>query len=136
MIGAAGDTTNWHVRINGVVQSTTNPQIIDVGQWIALHRVLIEAATNKVDAAKARYLYLQAAQCLDEAMKFYEEAEDLPPESAFFVDVSKQRLNESSEQFSKKRLIDLRGRLPRPVDYHKPEPEQSGSKTKRKWWKR
>ncbi len=122
--------------VDAVNPTSARSRIIDVGQWIALHRILIEAATNKVDAAKARYLYLQAAQCLDEAMKFYDEAEDLPPENAFFTEVSRQRLNESSDQFSKKRLIDLRSKLPRPVDRRKPETEQSDGKTKQRWWKR
>ena len=69
-------------------------------------------------------------------MKCSDEAQDLPPENALFTEVSRQRLNESSEQFSTKRLIDLRSKRPRPVDRRKPETEQSDGKTKRRWWKR
>lgn len=100
-------------------------RIIDVGQWIVLFRVFLESAKSEPEKAQARALGLKAAQCLDEAVKFYDDPEnDLPPPEAFFADASRDRLRDSPEQFSRQRLIELRAKLPNPAkmpDGHEPK---------------
>lgn len=97
-----------------VVNPTAKPsRILDVGQWIVLFRVITEAAANEKDKVQARHLGLEAAQCLDEALKFYDDPEnELPPDEAVFTESTARRLREAPEQFSRTRLIELRGKLP------------------------
>jgi hypothetical protein len=97
-----------------VVNPTDEPsRILDVGQWIMLFRMITEAASRETDKIQARHLGLEAAQCLEEALKFFDEPDnDLPPPEALFTEASKQRFRKSPEQFSRRRLIDLRAKLP------------------------
>lgn len=108
--------------------------IIDVGQWLTLFRAITTKASGAADKPEARRLGLEAAQCLEEALKFYEEGNDVPPAGAFFCDRSRQRFRDHPEQFSRQRLIDLRARLPRLsvmlAQAGDPRP------AKRRWWKR
>ena len=54
------------------VNPTSEPsQIVDLGQWLTLFRSIAEAAERESDKVQARHLGLEAAQCLDEALKFY-----------------------------------------------------------------
>lgn len=101
----------------GVVNPSDEPsQIIDVGQWIVLFRVFLESAKSEPDKMQARALGLKAAQCLDEAIKFYDDPDnDLPPPEAFFWDASRDRMRDSPEQFARHRLIELRAKLPKPA---------------------
>ena len=62
----------------------------------------------------ARKLSLEAAQCLDEALKFYEEDNDLPPNDAFFHAGSRDRFRDHPQHFSRQRLLHLRSKLPTP----------------------
>jgi len=88
-------------------------RILDVGQWIMLFRVTTEAADKETDKTRVRQLGLEAAQCLEEALKFYDDLDnDLPPPEAFFTDASRERFKTHPEQFSKQRLIELRSKLP------------------------
>lgn len=98
-----------------VVNPTEEPsRLLDVGQWIMLYGVIIEAASKEKDRPQARHLELEAAQCLDEALKFYDDPEnDLPPPEAIFTEPSRRRLRSAPEQFSRRRLINLRAKLPR-----------------------
>ena len=55
------------------VNPTEEPsRIIDVARWITLFRVITEAAGRESDKSEARRLGLEAAQCLEEALKFYD----------------------------------------------------------------
>jgi len=88
-------------------------RLIDVAQWITLFRVVTEAAASERDKQAARLKGIEAAQCLDEALKFYDDPEnDLPPDSSLFTGESRSRLREHPEQFSRRRLIELRAKLP------------------------
>lgn len=98
-----------------VVNPSEKPsRIIDVAQWITLFRVITTAAATKsVDKAEARRLGLEAAMCLEEALKFYDDAENsLPPSDAFYYESSRQRFADHPEQFARQRLIELRAKLP------------------------
>lgn len=96
------------------INSSNEPStILDIAQWLTLFRMITEAASRESNKVQARYLGLEAALCLEEAMKFFEDEEnDLPPASAFFTDDSRRRLRENPHQFSRQRLVNLRAKLP------------------------
>ena len=96
------------------VNPTTEPsRIIDLGQWLTLFRTIAEAAEREPDKVQARHLGLEAAQCLDEALKFYDDADnDLPEDDAFWHDSSRERFSDHPEQFARSRLLALKARLP------------------------
>ncbi len=95
------------------VNPTDEPsRLIDVAQWITLAHVIIEAAGRQTDKGEARRLGIEAAQCLEEALRFYEDGNDLPPSRALFHDSSRGRLKESPNLFSRQRLIEMRRKLP------------------------
>ncbi len=116
-----------------VVNSTDEPsRIVDVGQWIVLFRLITEAASKETDKVQARHLGLEAAQCLEEALKFYDEPDnDLPPPEAFFTVASRERCRRAPEQFARRRLVELRAKLPT-ISYMRAR--LSGEK-KRPWWR-
>jgi hypothetical protein len=117
-----------------VVNPTDEPsRILDVGQWILLFRMSLEAADKEVDKVLARRLGIEAAQCLEEALKFYDEVDnDLPPPEAFFDEASRERFRDAPEQFSRRRLIELRSKLPSPSTIR----SRPSAGKKKSWWRR
>jgi hypothetical protein len=120
-----------------VVNPADEPsRLIDVGQWLTLFRVMTEAASRECDRVQARHLGLEAAQCLEEALKFYTDSEsDFPPPEAFFHDASRKRFYDHPKQFSRERLVDLRAKLPtqsamRASLVSPPQPPK-----KKPWWR-
>lgn len=96
-----------------IINPSARPsQIIDVGQWISLFHFLVGSAAQAASPAQTRQVAFQAAQCLDEALKFYVEDNDLPPASGFFTPASQKAFHEHPENFARQKLRDLRGRLP------------------------
>ncbi len=96
-----------------VINPTSSPsEILDVAQWLTLFGMITAAAERQPDKQAARRLRLEAGQCLEEALKFYEPGNDLPPPAAFFHEGSRQRLRTHPEQFSRQRLLALRSKLP------------------------
>lgn len=97
-----------------------NPSaVIDVAGWLTLHalladeaRVFADKARTVDDRAAIRRLHLQASACLSEALKFYDEDNDLPPADAFFSKQSQKQFREHPELFIRDRLIELRAKLP------------------------
>jgi hypothetical protein len=102
--------------------TTINPtdepsRIIDLGQWITLAHVFAERAAKSADPRHARRLNLQAAQCVTEALKFYDDPDnDLPPPDAFFCELSRERFRTHPQQFSRQRLLHERSKLPTTSD--------------------
>lgn len=117
-----------------VVNPTEEPsQIIDVAQWLTLFRMITEAASREANKVEARMLGLEAAQCLEEALRFYEDQDnDLPPREAFFHDSSRKRLADHPEQFSRRRLVELRAKLPT-ISVMR---DALSDRKKRSWWRR
>ena len=97
-----------------VINPTEEPsRIIDLGQWITLARVFADRSAKSADPQHARRLNLRAAECWDEALKFYDDPEnDLPPPEAFFCEVSRERFRTHPGQFSRKHLLHERSKLP------------------------
>ncbi|MCH7595838.1 MAG: hypothetical protein IID35_04685 [Planctomycetes bacterium] len=116
------------------INSTDEPsRIIDVGQWLTLFRMITEAATREDDKVQVRHLGMEAAQCLDEALKFYDdEGNDLPPSDAIFVESSRLRFEDNPGQFSRRRLLDLRSKLPTTSQMR----SQLFRSRKKPWWRR
>jgi hypothetical protein len=101
------------------ISRTDEPsRILDVAGWLTLHARLCDAARAKARAASsvertlARQLHIQAAACLEEALKFYDEDNDLPPEDAFFTDAGRRQFRGHPESFLRGRLVSLRAVLP------------------------
>ena len=74
--------------------------------------MITDAARTAEDCTQVRQLQLQAAQCLDEALKFYDPDNDVPPPEAFFSEDSQRHFRERPDLFSRQRLIELRAKLP------------------------
>jgi hypothetical protein len=100
------------------INPTDRPsRLIDLGQWITLAHLLIEESRGKKDKEYARFQNLQAGQCYDEALKFYDDPDnELPPAEAFFTDASRTRFKSSPQQFARSRLIGERVKLPTPYN--------------------
>ncbi|MHC5109757.1 MAG: hypothetical protein ACYTHJ_07765 [Planctomycetota bacterium] len=121
-----------------VVNPTNTPStLIDVAQWVSLFSSIAVAAAETKDRGEARRLGLEAAQCLEEALKFYDDDEsDLPPAASFFHDDTRERLKSNPELFSRHRLLDLRSKLPSDAVMRSriTEGEQE-PRSKKRWWK-
>jgi hypothetical protein len=95
--------------------------------------MITEAAGKTADKAQARHLGLEAAQCLEEALKFYDDVDnDLPSTEALFTEASRQRFRDHPEQFSRRRLIELRSKLPSAATMR----SRLTSPGKKRWWRR
>ncbi len=116
------DVTHWEFSLPGgagdthpvpAFNPTAHPsRILDVAQWMTLFGMIRETAHRQPDKQIARRLLIEAAQCLDEALKFYDDESDLPPAEAFFHDGSRERFRMNPQQFARPRLLHLRSQLP------------------------
>ena len=89
--------------------------LLDVGQWIMLSSLLVQDAQRERDNVRSRNLKIEAGACLEEALRFYDDDEnDLPPMTAIFTDTTRERFRQAPGQFSRRRLIETRAKLPKP----------------------
>lgn len=118
-----------------VVNPTDRPsQIVDVAQWLALFGTITEAAGRETDRMQARRLGIEAAQCLEEALKFYDDPDsDVPPADAFRSEASRTRLREHPHLFSRQRLVELRAKLP---TMNTMRTKAKETPRKKRWWSR
>jgi hypothetical protein len=112
-IGEAGGVA---VAINATAEPSA---VIDVAQWLTLSSVIADAARvfeaqaeTAADRGIVRQLNVQAGRCLDEAIKFYLDGEELPPRKAFFEEGSRQQFRERPEFFARTRVVGMRGKFP------------------------
>lgn len=116
---------------DGPINPTSEPsEIIDAAQWLSLHYLLVESADRAADKGEKRRLISQAAQCLEEALRFYTEDDELPPQSAFSAASSRQAFAEHPEKFARQTLRDMRAKLPSVP----PPPGRATSQADRRWW--
>ncbi len=102
------------------INPTEKPsRLIDVAGWLTLDTLLGEKARqaagraeNAASRAPVRQWQLLARACIEEAMKFYEKGNELPPAKAFFNDASRRQFRERPELFARERLIHLKSRKP------------------------
>jgi hypothetical protein len=102
------------------ISATDEPsELIDVPGWVTLHNMLVDRARETAESAHsvggrvlARQMQMQAGECLDEALKFFEEDDQLPPPAAFFTDAALSQFRHSPELFTRDRLLEMRNKLP------------------------
>ncbi len=130
-LAAAADAARYGMaRVNPAEEPS---RIIDVPGWVTLFRIITEAAAKTEDKIEARLLGFEAAQCLEEALKFYDEEAEQAPESAFFTQASRDRYRDNPQLLTRSRLIDLRSKLP---TLDAMEKRLRGTKRPHKpWWK-
>lgn len=119
----------------GAESNVINPtphrsEAIDLLGWLTLYRTIVTTVKSAPNSAEARKLASEAAQCLDEALKFYTLENELPPEDAFFTDESRRRFADHPDQFARTRWREERLKLPAggttPLEAAKPR--------RRSWW--
>ena len=103
---------------------------IDLLGWLTLFQAIIEASRRESDKQAARELAYEAALCLDEAMKFYDDENELPGEDAFFSDTSLRRFHDNPQQFARSKWRERRLMLPDTTTRTK----AAGSRSPRRWW--
>ncbi|MGQ9648897.1 MAG: hypothetical protein ACUVXJ_02180 [Phycisphaerae bacterium] len=99
-----------------VINPTRRPsRMIDVAGWVMLYTMLTEEArteslksTSMEKRAAVRRMRIEAAQCLDEALKFFNEDSDLPPREAFFTKESYRHFLDRPDLYTRQRLIEMR----------------------------
>lgn len=119
-----------------MVNPTDEPStLIDLAQWMTLFRIITEAASKESEKTQARRLGLEAAMCLDEALKFYHDEENaIPHDSAFFHESSRLRFRRNPEHFAKERLLGFRDKLPK-TTVMRSSIRSGGRQAKKRWWR-
>lgn len=102
---------------------------IDLLGWLMLFQAILEASQKEADRQHARELAQEAAQCLDEALKFYAGNSEFPNEDAFFSEYGRARLRDHRQQFARSLWQERRLKLPNPSS-HSAAPRAA----KRRWW--
>ncbi|MCG3138277.1 MAG: hypothetical protein HJJLKODD_02139 [Phycisphaerae bacterium] len=116
-----------------VINASPQPsQIIDLAQWVALFQTLTTKASQSNNRQESRQLGYEAALCLDEALKFYEADNDLPPSTAFFNENSRELARQHPQRFTRQQLLHWRSKLPTlaKMSDHLQQPTPQ-----RPWWK-
>ena len=117
-----------------IVNPTDEPScILDVGQWIVLFRVILAAAAKEKDKIEARRLGYEAAQCLEEAIRFYGAEDELPGDDAIFTDATRDRRRDHPELFAKRHLVEMRAKLPK-TNAMQRQLTQGDLPAPGKWW--
>ena len=109
--------------------------LIDVGQWLTLSGLMLSAAEQTPDAQEGRWCKVRAAQCLDEALKFFAEGNEVPPKGAFFAEASQRAFRDHPQKFTRGRIIDLKAELPTLESFSHSSRAPRATHGKRTWWK-
>jgi hypothetical protein len=109
-------------------------EIIDVVEWVTLYQMMIEAAGRTPDRQEARWRKHRAGECLEEALKFFEPENDVPPQSAFFTDCSERAFGDHPERFTRQRLVSLRAKLPTMGVQERLEGHKGHPRGRSHWW--
>ncbi|MGC9453377.1 MAG: hypothetical protein ACP5HU_00790 [Phycisphaerae bacterium] len=110
--------------------------LIDVAQWLSLfYRHLEKAADDNTPPRERRLLGYRAALCLREALKFYGEDDELPDPSAFFTESSREAFHQHPESFARRKLLDMRSKLPK-LNTMAKSVQADRKKSKKRWWSR
>ncbi len=103
---------------------------IDLLGWLMLFQAIIEASQAEADRERRRELGLEAAQCLDEALKFYDFNDEFPREDAFFTEYGRARFRDHPQQFARSVWQERRLKLPKPAG----SSAGQGNRGERRWW--
>jgi hypothetical protein len=112
------------------INPTSEPsRAIDLVGWLSLFESILKASQQQADRQAARQLAYEAAQCLDEALKFYDSDNEMPPAAAFFSEASQARFRDHPEHFARSRWRQRRLMLPDIQVRTRPAAPAS-----RRWW--
>lgn len=115
------------------VNPTDSPsQIVDLGQWLGLHALMLDKAEAADSPNEAHQTAYQAGLCLAEALKFYGD-DELPDKSVFFSHTSEIAFERHPESFSKQKLRDMLASLPAMHRTHPTGPPEQPDED-REWW--
>lgn len=105
----------WELEPPGLNPTDEASKVIDVAGWLSLGtwvndeaRLAGEQARDPAGRARARRMRLVAGACLEEALKFFEDDNDLPPDEAFFDLQARQQFWERPELFTRQHIANLR----------------------------
>jgi len=110
-------------------------EIIDAVQWVTLAEIMLESAEDTPDAAERRWRRIRAAQCLDEALKFYEPGNELPPAAALFAEASRAAVRDFPQRYARSRLVARREELPVPDAVDRVADVAAGAARRKPWWR-
>jgi len=124
-----GDPLSTSAPINA---SDEPSRLIDVVQWVTLAQVLLEASATTPGAQEQRWRRIRAGQCLDEALKFYDAENELPPATGLMTESSRSAVREHPQRYARSRLLQQRGELP---VHGLSERMPASARGRRPWWK-
>ncbi len=115
-----------------LINPTDEPsKLIDIAQWLTLYHILIARSKEASERTASRGEAYQAALCIEEALKFYEPDNDLPPAPAFFSDLAREQARTHPAFFARDKLLSMQTGLP---DLRATQ-AVTRAKSSRKWWK-
>lgn len=119
-----------------LISSSDSPsELIDVSQWLSLFYRLIErAADENTPPPERRLLGYRAALCLKEALKFYDEDDELPVQSAFLTEAGRCAFREHPESFARGKLLDMQAKLPN-LGTMARSVKTDRRKARKRWWR-
>ena len=121
--------TREQARSDCINPTPQRSQAIDLLGWLSLFQTIIAESEKSADKRTGRQLAHEAAQCLDEAMKFYDGGNELPGEGAFFGQDSPRRFRDHPEYFNRSKWRQRRLMLPEFTSQtHSPHEKR------RRWW--
>jgi len=121
--------TREQARFDRINPTSERSAAIDLLGWLSLFQTILGESSQHRNKPTARQLAYEAAQCLDEALKFYERDHELPDESAFFTEESRRRFRDHPQYFNRSKWRERRLRLPDIAAQTQPLHE-----SKRPWW--
>lgn len=131
-------TTDHELPADPIGSQTINPapspsRLIDLAQWLSLFHMMLQVASAQAGRADTRRQGYQAALCMAEALKFYDDNE-LPPESAFFHASTLETFGQHPEKFARQRLRDMQAKLPTLGKMAGRLSKDCPERPLRKWW--
>jgi len=119
---------------SSVINPTPKPsRAIDLLGWLQLFQQIATAAGREKDKTLGRELAIEAARCLDEALKFYDGDNELPAPSAFFTAEGKTALRQHPQRFARSIWLQRRAKLPQAREAGA-DSATNPRKAKRRWW--
>jgi len=124
------------VSSNAPISTVAEPsRLIDPVQWVTLAQLELESVAATPSAGEQRWARIRAAQCLDEALKFYTPDNELPPEDALLAESSRAALREFPQRFARPRLAAQRAALPADGLVNRVVNDPPGAPRRKPWWR-
>lgn len=114
--------TRESARSSVINPTPARSRAIDLPGWLNLFQQIATAAGREKDRVHGRALAMEAAACLDEALKFYDGVSELPDPSAFFTERGREAFRLHPQRFARSSWLQRRLKLPRDSQPRKAEP--------------